>query len=236
MRILHLSVIRLLAVFCTLCQLPLQAQGSIEVGSFLSFPVGKTASKSLTEDGGFTNRGWGMVVDFRKTWSKLPDGLGFLIHASWQWNELDRVAIQEAYSDYLGITTTLSESRHSPVVATIGPYYELSTGDLRISVEGGVGMVINNTTASAFRVFNNSGNEVFSDFINFYHSPAFTYLAGAQVSYRLVVDRLWLSIFGNFNASRPKTELSLAFLPGADSFTTLHFLNTGFKIVLNVEG
>lgn len=207
------------------------AQNGTTLGGFAAIPVGKTASTSLDDEGGFVKVGWGLVFDSKLRAKSWPVFFSLNFHSTYQWNRLDNNAIAKAFTEKLGMRTEVGESRHSPIVMTIGPKLDLPVSDiLSVGVTGGIGIMFNNTKSFRIQVFDSQNNTVFSDVLKFDNNPAFTYVLGVDLRFRLVEDLLDLQLYADFNAANQNLEYEFGSTEPYKSVEELRFLNTGLKL------
>lgn len=118
--LLHLKKLGAI-LFCTLWffSFSLQAQRNVEIGAFAALPVGSFGSSDFP-DGAFAEAGWGIVASSRIPAPNVYKRFSIYLHGSWQYNRMNNQAVSQAFTQRLGFTTEVSESRYAPLTATIG--------------------------------------------------------------------------------------------------------------------
>lgn len=209
------------------------AQSNSFMGAFISTPVGKFASTDLEDGGGFAESGWGLVFasDLRgKSW---PEYFSLYSHSTYQWNSMDNAALSTAYTNYLGQRTTVTQSRYSPVISTLGPKFDLKmANNLKFGLTGGIGVMFNNTKAFTIKVYDDQNVEVLKELVNFDNLPAFTYRLGADINYALIPDVLSLSLFADYTAGTQKVDIEFTTADPTTAHEKLQFFNAGLMLVL----
>lgn len=206
------------------------AQDENSFGFFIASPVGKFKSTDL-ESGGFAKQGWGVVFDSKNKFDFLPKNWSLYFHSTYQWNEMDTEAVAQKFTEQLGYKTTVSDSKYSPLITTIGPAYDFSIGEkVKIGLNGALGIMFTNTKAMTIHVYDTNNNLILSEIVNFDNKIAFTYTFGTEIKYEIIKDLLRFSIYTDYTAANQKTEVSFTNAESTDSFQKLQYFNTGFKL------
>lgn len=214
----------------------LNAQKNTSIlGAFVSMPIGDFGSTDLA-NGSYAQTGWGIAFDSRfliKTW---PENFYLLFHSSYQWNNVDNAAIAQDYTEILGNKTTVSESRYSPIITSIGPKYDIPlTNKLALGLHAGAGIMFTNTKSMTIKVYDINDALLLSENINFDNDPAFTYRFAVDLTLQLVPDILDLSLFADYTGAQQNAELSSKNLDPISSSHNLQYLNTGLLLVLKAK-
>lgn len=222
---LSLFVIMTITTFSCLGQT--SDEGS-SFGAFFAMPVGNF--KSTGEDGGFARPGWGLVFDSRYNAKFLPKNMSIYFHSTYQWNKMDNNKIAERFTQALGNRTTATESRYSPLLTTIGPSYGISLGSsTRLIFNTGVGIMFNNTRAFSIVVYDDTNTEILRETINFDNDPAFAFLVGLELKFKLLQDIMGGAFYIDYTSAKQDTKLTFTSLDPINSFEKLQYLNMGFK-------
>jgi hypothetical protein len=198
-------------------------------GAFIASPVGDFKSTSL-EDGGFAKQGWGIVFDSR---SKLTKSFSLYFHSTYQWNEMDTDVLEAKFTEYLGYRTTVSDSKYSPLLTTIGPAYDYKVSEkFRIGLNGTIGIMFNNTKAFTIKVYDENNNLLANELVNFDGNVAFAYTFGTEFVYDLIPQKLGISLYADYTSATQKSEISSPNLDAYDSFQKLQYFDMGIKLVM----
>jgi len=201
------------------------------IAGFASFPVGDFGSTDL-DKGGFAETGWGIALDSRMSGKKWPQGLEAYFHSTYQWNKMNTEAVARAYTEYFNYKTTVSESRYSPIIATLGPSYYYAMNDkIEIGIYSGAGVLFNNTKAFTVKIYDDMGVNILNEVVNFDNRPAFAYMFGIDIDFEILEDMLKIGIFADYSSAKQKTELSFSTAEPADTFQKLQYLNAGIKFI-----
>jgi hypothetical protein len=209
------------------------AQNNSFMGAFISTPVGKFASTDLEDGGGFAESGWGIVFASDLKGKSWPEYFSLYSHSTYQWNSMDNAALSKAYTSYLGQRTTVTQSRYSPVITTLGPKFDIGLAkNLNFGLTGGLGVMFNNTKAFTIKVYDDQNVEVLKEVVNFDNLPAFTYRLGADINYTLLPDVLSLSLFADYTAGTQKVDIEFTNADPTSAHEKLQFFNAGIMLVL----
>lgn len=202
-------------------------------GAFASIPVGKFGSTDLENGGGFVKTGWGIVFDSKIRMDSWKEFFSLNLHSTYQWNQIDNQAVAKAYTEELGYRTEVGESRHSPIVMTLGPKFDfmLSQG-LTLGVTGGVGIMFNNTKSFRLQVFDTQNNSIFNDVVQFDNNPGFTYSLGLDLTFEIVENLLDIALYADFNAANQTIAFEFGSIEPVKSVEEMRYLNTGIKLTL----
>jgi len=227
----NLIVFVVLLVICV-AQKNVFAQSESSFGLFLAFPVGKFKSTDL-EDGGFAKTGWGIVFDSKSHYKFLPENLSLYFHSSYQWTKIDTEKLSEEYSESLGLTTEISDSKYSPIVTTVGPAYNIPLNDkITFGLTASIGVIFNNTKAFTIQIYDSNDALLAKEVVNFDNAIAFAYTFGAEIKFQLVPDVLAFALFADYCGASQKVDVDFTTADPIDSFQKLQYLNSGFKLVL----
>lgn len=208
------------------------AQEESSFGAFIASPTGDFKSTSLT-NGGFAKSGWGLVFDSKNKIGFLPQGWSYYFHSTYQWNEMDTQAVGQKFTEVLGYRTTVSDSKYSPLLTTIGPVYDFSLGEkVKLGVKGGIGVIFSNTKAFTVTIYDANNNVLANELVNFDNNVAFAYNLGIDLNFQIVKDVVGITLFSDYTSANQSTELTFTKGDPQDSFQKLQYLNTGFKLVL----
>ena len=207
------------------------AQEETSFGIFLASPVGDFKSTTLG-DGGFAKSGGGIVFDSKYPVKQLPAGWSFIFHSTYQWNNMDNIALGQKFTEQSGYRTEVSNSKYSPVLTTIGPGYDFSLGSrIKLGLKAGIGVMFGNTKAFTVKVYDNNNNEIANQLVNFDNQISFAYSLGTELKFVIIENVFALSLYSDYTSSKQATELSFTSAPPVGSFQKLQYFNTGFKLV-----
>jgi hypothetical protein len=207
-----------------------EEQEGSSFGLFYAMPVADFKSTDIS-GGGFAKPGWGIVFDSRSNVKFLPENWDFYFHSTFQWNNMDNEKLQEAFTRELGNRTVVSKSKYSPILTTIGPSYMLKLGkNTRLAFNTGVGIMFNNTRAFSVRVYDNNNNEIVRETVNFDNDPAFAYVVGLELKFKLVEGLMGGALYVDYTGAKQTTTLSFDSVDPVKSFEKLQYLNLGFKL------
>ena len=228
------STTSLVVALLTISSATLSAQDKgTTLGGFASIPVGKFGSTDLNDGGGFVKTGWGFVFDSKLRSKNWKDFFSLNFHSSYQWNQIDNEAVAKAYTEELGFRTEVGESRHAPIVTTIGPMFDFALSDgIILSATGGVGIMFNNTKSFSIQVFDDQNNTLYSDVVKFDNNPAFTYVLGLDLTFKVIDDLLDIALYADFNAANQSLEFEFKNIAPVKSVEEMRYLNTGIKLTL----
>jgi hypothetical protein len=212
----------------------LAAQRHIELGAFVAIPVGNFGSTEFPE-GAFAKTGWGIAVSSRIPTPNVYERFSIYLHGSWQNNRINHQAVGQAFTERLGFDTEVSESRYSPVTATIGPSHHLIKGRVDLFLNAGIGVLFNNTRAFSVKVYDMNGSLWINEVVSFVNNPAWAYLLGFDLSTDIISDRLRISLFADYIAANQEVDIYLSTETNAGAFEELRFLNAGLKLALNLS-
>lgn len=224
----------LIVAFLILSSTALVAQDKgTTFGAFASIPVGKFGSTDLENGGGFVQTGWGIVFDSKIRRDSWKEFFSLNFHSSFQWNQIDNQAVAEAYTEYLGARTEVGESRHAPIVTTLGPKFDFPVSEgITLGVTGGVGVMFNNTKSFRLQIFDTQNNTVFNEVVKFDNNPAFTYTLGLDLTFMVIDDLLDIALYADFNAANQSLEFEFGNIEPVKSVEEMRYLNTGIKLTL----
>ena len=219
------------------------------LGGFASIPVGKFGSTDLNDGGGFVKTGWGIVFDSKLRSESWADFFSLNLHSTYQWNQIDNGAVAEAYAadfaeifpNYVVDFVEVGESRHAPIVLTLGPKFDIPLADgITLGVTAGVGVMFNNTKSFRLSYQLSPADPMdtsltafgFEDVIKFDNNPAFTYMLGLDLTFQVVDNLLDITLYADFNAANQTTEFELSDTEPVKSVEEMRYLNTGIKLTL----
>ena len=209
-----------------------KAQEGSSFGAFVAVPVGNFKSTDL-RNGGFAKTGWGIVFDSKSHFKSMPDNLFLYFHSTYQWNEMDTEALAAAFTKELGKRTTITESRYSPLLTTLGPSYVFDLTDkLKLALNGTVGIMFNNTRSLGIRVYDDNDTELLREAVSFDNNVAFAYTLGVELRFPLFKDLIGGAVYVDYTGAKQKTTLTFDTLDPIKSFEQLQYLNCGFKFTL----
>lgn len=211
----------------------LRAQQHIELGAFVAIPLGNFGSTEFP-DGAFAETGWGIAVSSRIPTPNVYKRFSIYLHGSWQNNPMNHQAVGRAFTESLGYTTLVSESRYSPVTATVGPSHHLIRGKIDLFLNGGIGVLFNNTRAFSVKVYDNNGSIWIDEVVSFVNNPAWAYLLGFDLSTEIISDRFRVTLFAEYIGAEQKVDIYLSTDDNAGAFEQLQFVNTGLKVSLDL--
>ncbi len=207
------------------------AQEESSFGMFLASPVGDFKSTTIG-NGGFAKSGGGIVFDSKYPIKQLPAAWSFIFHSTYQWNNMDNIALGQKFTEQLGYRTEVSDSKYSPVLATFGPGYDFALGErIKLGLKAGIGVMFGNTKAFTVKVYDNNNNEIANQLVNFDNQISFAYSLGTELKFEIVKNLFALSLYSDYTSSKQSTELSFTSSPPVGSFQKLQYFNTGFKLV-----
>lgn len=202
-------------------------------GGFASIPVGKFGSTDLNDGGGFVKTGWGIVFDSKLRGSSWKEFFSLNLHSTYQWNQIDNEAVAIAYTEELGYRTEVGESRHAPIIITLGPKFDFGlTEGITLGVTGGAGVMFNNTKSFRLEVFDDQDNTIFNEVVKFDNNPAFTYTLGLDLTFKVIDDLLDIAVYADFNAANQALEFEFGSIEPVKSVEEMRYLNTGIKLTL----
>lgn len=210
------------------------AQRHTEIGAFVSIPTGSFGSAEFPE-GAFAEIGWGVAISSRIPTPNVYERFSVYLHGSWQYNRMNHSALSEAFTQQLDFRTEVSESRYSPITATIGPSHHLIKGKVDLYLNAGIGVLFNNTRAFSVKVYDKNGNLWINEVVSFVNNPAWAYLLGFDVSTEIIPDRLRLSLFADYIGAEQKVDIYLSTEDNAGAFEQLRFVNAGIKLTLHTS-
>lgn len=201
------------------------------MGVFYSMPTGAFASTDYRVDGGYAEPGWGLIFD---SWRNPENwgNLGFLIHSTYQWNNINTNKLAMDYSDVLGLNVEASESRYAPILATIGPSYTIGvTDNFEVGIGVAAGVLFNNTKDISLDMYNNSGDLLESYHVGFDNNVAFAMYGQAYANYTLVPDLFKIGIFADYAGAKQNTSLKVAGETSKSS-QKISYMNFGVKFII----
>jgi hypothetical protein len=210
--------------------LPTYAQQESSLGGFIATPVGDFKSTDL-DDGGFAKKGWGVVFDSKSKFKGLPEGLTIYFHSTYQWNEMDTETLAKEFTESLGMRTEITNSKYSPILATIGPAYDFKLAEnFKLGINGTVGIMFNNTKAFSIKVYDDNNNLIVNEHYNFDNNVAFAYSFGAELRYDIVPKVLGFALYTDYTSAKQSTDISSQ-NTDVETFQKLQYLNLGAKLV-----
>jgi hypothetical protein len=208
-------------------------QNKYAMGFYRSFPTGKFKSTSLDNSGSFAKNGWGAVFEDKARASSWPEGFYMLVHLSYQQNQLDNVALQDDFTTSLGHRTEVAEANYNPLVATLGPYFEIPLSKMTyLGVKTGIGFMFANIDSFVISVYDTQGNKVFNELLDFKTTPNFSFLLGLQFGVKLS-HHMEMGCFADYSAGRQKVTATIGTLNNLQSEFNLAFVNTGLNFTVS---
>lgn len=208
-------------------------QNKYAMGFFRSFPTGKYKSTSLSNSGSFAKNGWGAEFEDKARAAAWPTGFYMLFHLSYQQNQLDNVALQEDFTASLGNRTEVAEANYNPLVATLGPYFEIPLSKMTyLGVKTGIGFMFANVDSFVISVYDTQGNKVFNELLDFKTSPNFSFLLGLQFGLKLP-HNMEMGCFADYSAGRQRVKTTVGTLNNIQSEFNLAFINTGLNFTVS---
>lgn len=206
------------------------AQSVSSFGAFISNPLGDFGSEDI-ENGGYAESGWGLVFDSKTKFQGI-NHWGYRSHSTYSWNNLNTEAMARDFTDELGLETQITDSRYSPLYTSIGPNFEAGLGDfVAIELYGLAGIVFTDTRAFTITVFDEMGDQLFKEVVNFDNNVAFGYNFGADIRFSVIPDMLFLSLYADYMAANQKSTLSFD-TENLEGVTQMRFLNFGLKLAV----
>lgn len=206
------------------------AQNETSLGAFIASPVGSFKSTSI-DDGGFAKSGWGLVFD-SKTQLGEYEGLYFYSHSTYQWNDMNTDQMAIKFTEYFGKKTTVSSSKYSPFLTTIGPAFDLKLGGMfKLGINTGVGIIFNSTKAFTVKVYDNNNAVIANELVNFDNNIAFAYNFGLELKMDVIPDVFSFALYSDYTGANQKTELTFTSADPVKSFQKLQYFNSGIRLV-----
>ncbi len=200
-----------------------------------SIPIGDFSSNDV-ESGAFAQRGWGVTLENKFSFSKWPDWLGVGFHFSYQQLEVDEQGIGEAFSDVLegDITTRVFADQYHPLIADVCAFYELPVTDkLTIDFKGGVGVLFTIFDPIRIDLYNDQGENLLRTQLDFETKPYFNFILGANLGYQFS-NTLGAKIFADYNHSNVNISSSYL-LQEITSDQKISIINTGIAISITIN-
>lgn len=208
------------------------SQRESHIGGYYALPVGQFASTSVEEDGGFAKPGWGLMFESRHN-IKSVDKLGYLFHASIQWNALNSEALAAAFSSILNVGVVASESVYSPIVLSIGPTYTLSLSDKwEVGLTAEAGIMLNNTRDVTLDLYDPSnGDYLDTHLFIFDNNAAFAYHSQIDLNYTLLPNVMKVGVFADYTGATQKTAIRIG-TQSVNSTQDINYVRYGIKLIL----
>jgi len=157
---------------------------------------------------------------------------GYRSHSTYSWNNMDTETMAQDFTEDLGLETRISDSRYSPLLTTIGPDFRIDASNkISINLYAWGGIVFTDTRAFTITVFDDMGDEVLKEVVNFDNNVAFGYNFGLDLQFNLIEDFVFLSLYTDYTGMNQKSTVSFD-AENFEGLTKMRFLNYGFKITV----